>query len=468
MAGEIREFSIEEISSVIPSFQQPGVVSDIQGQPLGNIPEDKKKIAKTVANVPLNTLQLPTGNVNSPANATSNQLQLPDVKAVTDAVTQANQNIQTNLPAPTPGSSVQILGNEVKQAGSSLADTLMNNWQIPVGLAAAYGVYKLLGEGGGNPPDGSPPSPPPPKKSMRDRMLLGEVKEPTMDPFEMTPATKPAAPVAEAPPKPMLSQQDMDLIRQSEANKAAKEAEALAKAPIQPPAVAPEVAPVAPPPAPVQPTVTQAVATGQSVTPAIEAEVAKEIDTPKTEEQKPAGKKRGRKSAEEKAAIAAAIPPSEVGLTKQQLGMKKYLESFYGGGDVGAKTYESIKDILGYTPAFPEGKGGGLNVEETAKVKGYRKENIPGPKVNLTHEMKKAMKAGGGAAVLAAIPGFAEAKNAREFFGNVAEALLPIGVTPSELASGTLPPEKVAALQAFMKERQKLGSPYRSVPPPGP
>jgi hypothetical protein len=51
---------------------------------------------------------------------------------------------------------------------------------------------------------------------------------------------------------------------------------------------------------------------------------------------------------------------------------------------------------------------------------------------------------------------------ARDVRNAIGEALLPLGVTPSELQPGTLGPEQIRAFQ----EAQKLGSPYRSVPPP--
>jgi hypothetical protein len=123
--------------------------------------------------------------------------------------------------------------------------------------------------------------------------------------------------------------------------------------------------------------------------------------------------------------------------------------------------YNQVKDILGYTPEYPPGKGGSLQPEEKEKILQYRKENIAGPKINLTHEMKKAMKAGGGAAALMAIPGFANASTLGEAMGNIGEALLPLGMTPSDLAPGTLTKKQLDAY----KEAQKLGSPYRSVPP---
>ena len=103
----------------------------------------------------------------------------------------------------------------------------------------------------------------------------------------------------------------------------------------------------------------------------------------------------------------AAVPPEK--LTKEQKGMKNHLVSMYGGGAEGEAAYAKVKEILGTTPEFPKGQGGGLSPEQTKIIKDWRKANIEGPKVNLTYDMKKALKGGGGLAVLAAIPGFAEA-----------------------------------------------------------
>lgn len=158
----------------------------------------------------------------------------------------------------------------------------------------------------------------------------------------------------------------------------------------------------------------------------------------------------------------AAIPP---GMTKEEFGMMNHLLGTYGGKEepMAMKAYEQVKDILGYTPAYPKGQGGSLTADETGKILGWRKESIPGPKVNLTHEMKGVLKKGGPAAIAAMIltPEFAKASTAekRQIIG---ESLLPIGLTPGELAPGTLTEKQLKAYE----NSQKLGSPYRSVPPP--
>lgn len=66
------------------------------------------------------------------------------------------------------------------------------------------------------------------------------------------------------------------------------------------------------------------------------------------------------------------------------------------------------------------------------------------------------------AAVAAAGAAAAGSANAQEMARNIGEMFLPIGATPSELATGTLTEKQMRAFA----EAQKLGSPYRSVPPP--
>jgi len=75
------------------------------------------------------------------------------------------------------------------------------------------------------------------------------------------------------------------------------------------------------------------------------------------------------------------------------------------------------------------------------------------------NELTKAFKAGAPAALLMSI---ANAANAKEAAQAVGEAMLPMGLTPSELQSGKLTEKQLKAFE----EAKKLGSPYRSVPPP--
>lgn len=125
------------------------------------------------------------------------------------------------------------------------------------------------------------------------------------------------------------------------------------------------------------------------------------------------------------AAPKAAVPPEEK-LTKQQKGMKGHLVSMYGGGPEGEAAYSKVKEILGYTPEYPPGKGGSLSAEETQILKDWRKANIAGPKINLTHDMKKAMTSGATLGVLMSIPAFAEAAQKKNYgeMTNIATDLL--------------------------------------------
>jgi hypothetical protein len=162
--------------------------------------------------------------------------------------------------------------------------------------------------------------------------------------------------------------------------------------------------------------------------------------------------------------VKKPVDPTEAGLTKQEIGMKRYLESFYGGGEVGAKTYGQVGEILGYRPAFEPGKGGGLKAEENAVIKSYRKENIEGPKVNLDKEMKRGLKGGLAVGALMAIPGFADAAQKKDYGRMVdlaSDFIVPPFAGSTELGVSTLGEKQMKAFE----NAQKLGSPYRSVPP---
>jgi hypothetical protein len=238
----------------------------------------------------------------------------------------------------------------------------------------------------------------------------------------------------------------------------------------QTPTIAPisTVAPVAPPQAPIQistpevPTIAQLGQQATGTAPVAPPATTEQIATEAVE-----GKKKGRPAGaknlteEQRIAQKGGLP----GMTKQEAGMRGHLLGMYGGKENphAQQAYEQVKEILGYTPAYEPGKGGSLKPEETGKIKSWQKENMPGPKITLTHEMKKVLKAGGPAAVAAMVltPEFANASSAekRQILG---ESLLPLGISPSELQSGTLDEKRLRAYQ----EAQKLGSPYRSVPPP--
>ncbi len=212
----------------------------------------------------------------------------------------------------------------------------------------------------------------------------------------------------------------------------------------------------------VAPTVAQL---AQEAAPAVNAaaQAPAEAVAPVTEEKSKTGRTKGakNKTPEQRISEKGGLP----GMTKEEAGMRGHLLGMYGGKDTpeAQKAYEKVREILGYTPAFPPGQGGSLTQEEKGKILDWRKGNIEGPKPNLTHEMKKTLKGGSAAAIaaLALTPAFVNASESqkRQMIG---EALLPFGMTPSELASGTLSEKQIKAYQ----EAGKLGSPYRSVPPP--
>lgn len=156
--------------------------------------------------------------------------------------------------------------------------------------------------------------------SARQKMKERQIKNAQKTEIDRTidiPMDAGPAPTTEAPPKPMLSERDMEMIRQSEANKAAKEAEAAAKAataktpmapkqefvgPLQndfmgprlPRFVGPPESDIQGPPKPMAP----------PEAPKVEAPP---VSGTSAETEKPAPKKRGPKSAEQKAAEATAL-----------------------------------------------------------------------------------------------------------------------------------------------------------------
>ncbi len=135
------------------------------------------------------------------------------------------------------------------------------------------------------------------------------------------------------------------------------------------------------------------------------------------------------------------------------------------------------KDVLNEGQMFGNYKGTDYNKKVSDLVGAYGEElKKITPSIDLTTRdgrvaaglphtqnygpaLGKAVKVGG---VLGTLMTVAQSANAKEALGNVAESLLPIGMTPSELQSGKLTAKQLKAFE----EAQKLGSPYRSVPPP--
>lgn len=357
-----------------------------------------------------------------------------DPQALTSQVAQANKAVQAQTPAPQPPSVV-----------GALMDQMLSNWQLPaLGLAAmaatGYAGYKA-GKGSG--------------EGLKSRDITQRI-DPTMDSADLSKPTPTAVPVPKEETKfakdfevkygvPLATAEEISggkITKQWEADIVGNAIKN--QLPITVKKEAPVIA---------TPTLTtQPVAMAAPVAPTPEPVATAVATAPVTATEKPVSKAK------------KPVDPSEAGLTKQEIGMKRYLESFYGGGEVGAKTYGQVGDILGYRPAFDPGKGGGLKPEENLKIKGYRKENIEGPKVNLDKDMKRALKGGAGAAALMAIPGFADAAQ-RKDYGRMAELASDFVVPPfagsTELGVSTLGEKQLKAFE----NAQKLGSPYRSVPP---
>lgn len=354
-----------------------------------------------------------------------------DAESLVNQVGSANKVIQSKTPAPQAPSVV-----------GALIDQLTNNWQLPaLGLAAmaaaGYAGYKS-GKG---------------SQGLKSRDITQRI-EPTMDSSDLSKPTPTAVPVPKEEPQTKFAK-DFEIkygvplatAEEISGGKITKqwEADIVGNAiknqlPITVKKEAPVIA---------TPTITTQPATMAAVEPT--PDVASKA-TPVAPVEKPASKAK------------KPIDPSEAGLTKEQIGMKRYLESFYGGGEVGAKTYGQVGEILGYTPAFEPGKGGGLKAEENAIIKGYRKENIAGPKVNLEKDMKRALKTGIGTAALMAIPGFADAAQKKDY-GRMVDLASDFVVPPfagsTELGISTLGEKQLKAFE----NAQKLGSPYRAIPP---
>lgn len=354
-----------------------------------------------------------------------------DAQALTRQVSEANKAVQAQTPAPQPPSVV-----------GALIDQIVGNWQLPaLGLAAmaaaGYAGYKS-GKG---------------SQGLKSRDITQRI-EPTMDGTDLSKPTPTAVPVPKEEPQTKFAKDfevkygvPLATAEEISGGKITKQWEAdivgnaiKNQVPITVKKEAPVIA---------TPTITTQPATMAAVEPT--PDVASKA-TPVAPVEKPASKAK------------KPIDPSEASLTKQEIGMKRYLESFYGGGEVGSKTYNQVGEILGYRPAFDPGKGGGLKPEENLKIKGYRKENIEGPKVNLDKDMKRALKGGAGAAALMAIPGFADAAQ-RKDYGRMAELASDFVVPPfagsTELGISTLGEKQLKAFQ----NAQKLGSPYRAIPP---
>lgn len=140
----------------------------------------------------------------------------------------------------------------------------------------------------------------------------------------------------------------------------------------------------------------------------------------------------------------------------------------FGSGAEAIKNAATAMAEFGNTQFMTQGEPTILSKENRQRF-GVPPPQQAGP---LNKAFPKAVKVGGLAGLLLTANEAANAKNLREAAGTVGEAFLPIGLTPSTLAPGTLytpAQQREFTKQLAMQkeaERQKLGSPFRAVPPP--
>lgn len=147
----------------------------------------------------------------------------------------------------------------------------------------------------------------------------------------------------------------------------------------------------------------------------------------------------------------------------------------FGGADNWMKNSFNDESRIMIRDLFNEGKPYGANMEkaytDARKYETWLKENIPVqtyarserkavglPPPENYGKLGTAIKVGGIGGLLMTA---GQAANAKQAAQSVGEALLPIGMTPSEAGAPVLPPSVLAAQKRQMEEMQKLGSPYR-------
>jgi hypothetical protein len=454
MATKYAEFPVEEtdkfIYGVAPAQGPAQAPVQVQAQPL----------------VP--------GPVAPTAPPTAPVAKTPNASNLVKKVAEANKQLQEQMPAPEPQSATQNLVGDITK-----------NWQSLLPLAGIPAIAWLANKAfGGESESGGKPKEPP--KSIADRSI--RKAEPLMD-VNQKPPTGPVEPEF-AKPTPSVVKVSRDPIEQrlfeiSQAQQAAK---------TQPPMMG-QPAPVAPPlfnlmGQPLDKTFAEFVPppSVESLDKARAASIASPVvqTAPVTEEfnrymnigATPAA---GVAPTEEPPKPAAETKKTGGRPTKQAVAAEmegKVFKEGFGGADnylekqFGPDIRRFMKDE--FNQGKPYGGGQAAMDKAYADIKKYDtwlKENIPVQTLNREERkamgvpppkdypvLGKAMKVGGAAGLLMTA---GQAANAREAMGNVAEALLPLGMTPSQLATGKLTEKQ---LEAY-KEAQKLGSPYRSVPP---
>lgn len=222
------------------------------------------------------------------------------------------------------------------------------------------------------------------------------------------------------------------------------------------------VPPAAPPAAPTTPaaTATPAAPVAPPTKPAVESVLGKPTVT--TGSGMPAYAGQGGESAKMKKEFGsiADVPKDYVfvpggqlmDITRNAVGQEAFttkLGEFGGYPATQGQAYAQAREI---------NKSLGRMTREEMKAAG---KELPEPTKAITKSVagSKMVKVAGVGGALISLADVASAKEAAQTVG---EMLLPIGATPSELATGKLTEKQLKAFQ----EAQKLGSPYRSVPPP--
>lgn len=407
---------------------------------------------------PMQSSALPP--VTSPVKPSKPKAAEPNVSQLVQNVSEANRSIQESTPAPQAPSAIDALVSDIT-----------SNWKTVLGAAAVPAIGWMASKMmGGKSTEESKP------KAIKDRLLVpSERVEPTFSPPSKV------GPITNMPGTPEELQKALGpnweaTLAKSEA--ARKEKQMLAQerartsmgeipAPVaQPPVPAPQ--PAAPSP------VAQAAAQTAPVAPPTVAQIAQQAA--------PA-------VAEAAQAPAATIPPAteEKAKTRKpktkltyeagsQLPEGMVFKEGFGGADNWMKNSFNDESRIMIRDLFNEGKPYGANMEkaygDARKYEDWLKQNIPVQTYARTErkaaglpppenygKLGTAIKVGGIGGLLMTA---GQAANAKQAAQDVGEALLPIGMTPSDLASGTLTEKQLRAYQ----EAQKLGSPYRSVPPP--
>jgi hypothetical protein len=175
--------------------------------------------------------------------------------------------------------------------------------------------------------------------------------------------------------------------------------------------------------------------------------------------------------------------PNETKLTKGQQGAKGWLEGQWGKG---SNYYQAVQDIFGgKPPTYTSEKGQhAIGPEAHNQVLDWRKENVSGPKVNLTKELKTAIqelpKSGDARvkaiAALMALPAFANAaeggkeKDLQKTWGSAVQGITsflgPLGMIAGDIY-GISPEdlEKVRKQERDKKQAATVGS-SRGIAPP--